>query len=200
MHFFYIIMLVIYTHVIYIDDAGDEDSRKFFTIMLAIGILYPAGYDITQMFRGGLCDYFADFWNYADLIYIWSSIANVILQNVLEPFNLWCKFLMITIYLLALIKTFFFLRIFSQLSPIVNMLTNVVYDLRIFLLFYCILITLFSLLLGILGIGNKYIEGGFKNAYGDKSDYPGKEYENIGLFLGNWVTTLRMSMGDFGFD
>jgi hypothetical protein len=80
------------------------------------------------------------------------------------------------------------------------MITNVVYDLRIFLLFYCILISLFSLQLGILGIGNKYIEGGFKEAYGEADEYPGQEYENIGLFIGNWMTTLRMSMGDFGFD
>jgi hypothetical protein len=30
------------------------------------------------MFRGGLENYFSDFWNYTDLLYIWSSIGNVI--------------------------------------------------------------------------------------------------------------------------
>ena len=125
------------------------------------------------MIRSGLGEYMSDVWNYADLTYIWSSIANVILQNVLDPFSIPCKILMIIIFLLSLVKTFFFLRIFQQLAPIVNMITNVVYDLRIFLLFYGILITLFSLQLGILGIGNRYIEGGFKTAYGEEDEYPG---------------------------
>lgn len=79
MHFFYLTMLVIYTHVIYINASGDESSRQLYTILLAIGIFYPAAYDLTQMFRGGLTDYFSDPWNYSDLTYIWSSIANVIL-------------------------------------------------------------------------------------------------------------------------
>jgi len=68
---------------------------------------------------------------------------------------------MMIILFLGLIKTFFFLRIFDALSPIVTMLTNVIYDLRIFLLFYGILIFLFSLMIGILGIGNIDIPGGF---------------------------------------
>ena len=113
MHFFYLTMLVIYTHVIYINNSGDESSRKLYTILLAIGILYPAGYDISQMLRVGLSDYLADVWNYSDLLYIWSSVANVILQNVLDPFSIACKIVMIIIFLLCLVKTFFFLRIFK---------------------------------------------------------------------------------------
>jgi len=58
-------------------------------------------------------------------------------------------------------QNFLLLRIFDALSPIVTMLTNVIYDLRIFLLFYGILIFLFSLMIGILGIGNIDIPGGF---------------------------------------
>ena len=84
--------------------------------------------------------YFEDPWNYADMLYIWSSIITLILQNTAGPTALLSKILMITIVFLALLKTFFFLRIFTALSPIVTMLTNVIYDLRIFLLFYGILI------------------------------------------------------------
>lgn len=61
---------------------------------------------------------------------------------------------MCVIVLLLTVKTFFFLRIFPTLTPIVVMLTNVFYDLRIFLLFYFILILLFSQLFAILGVGN----------------------------------------------
>jgi hypothetical protein len=169
-------------------------------MLLAVGVLYPALYDWTQMYRSGLSEYFSDFWNYTDCLYIWSSIGNIICQNMVGPFSLISKMLMIIIIVVALIKTFFFLRIFDALSPIVTMLTNVIYDLRIFLFFYAILIVLFSLLLGILGIGNKYIPGGFKDTYGDADEYPGSEYANVGLFVGNLLSTLRMSMGDFGFD
>lgn len=85
----------------------------------------------------------------------------------MDPEDIACKILMIFIILLAVIKTFFYLKIFAALSPIVTMLANVIYDLRIFMLFYIILIVLFSLLLGVLGLGNKNIEGGFKNMYGN---------------------------------
>ena len=58
------------------------------------------------------------------------------------------------------------------------MLTNVIYDLRIFLLFYTILVVLFSLLLGVIGVGNVKIPGGFKNEYElEEEDYPGVEYK-----------------------
>ena len=55
---------------------------------------------------------------------------------------------------LLIVKTFFFLRIFPTLTPIVVMLTNVIWDLKIFLLFYTILILLFSQLFAVLGLGN----------------------------------------------
>ena len=200
MHLFYIFTLVLYINIVYIHNSGSPKDQQTYSILLAFGILYPAMYDWTQMFRGGLENYFSDFWNYTDLLYIWSSIGNVICQNVNGPFHLLSKILMIIIIILALIKTFFFLRIFNALSPIVTMLTNVIYDLRIFLFFYTILIILFSLLLGILGIGNKNIPGEFKTQFADAEEYPGSEYANVGLFVGNLLSTLRMSMGDFGFD
>ena len=93
------------------------------------------------------------------------------------------------------------MRIFDDLSPIVTMLTNVIYDLRIFLLFYTILIVLFSLLIGILGVGNKNVPGEFQENFAEEeSDYPGEEYKYTGLFIGNIISTLRMSLGDFDFD
>lgn len=93
-------------------------------------------------------------------------------------FELLPKILMTVIIILALNKTFFFLRIFESLSPIVTMLTNVIYDLRIFLLFYTILVVLFSLLLGVLGVGNVKVPGEFKDIYEfETEEYPGVEYK-----------------------
>ena len=129
---------------------------------------------------------------------------------------------MILIIFLGLLRTFTFLKIVAALSPIVTMLTNVVYDLRIFLFFYAILTVLFSLLLGIIGLGNTEIEGKFRNQFNEEAcvalcdpaelddcksaceeaagGMPGIEYKVVGLFLGNIIQTLRMSLGDFGFD
>jgi len=119
--------------------------------------------------------------------------------------------MMILIIFFGLLRTFTFLKIVASLSPIVTMLTNVVYDLRIFLFFYGILTVLFSLLLGIIGLGNRFVDGPFKDAHGidaeaeaiaagEEFSYPGIEYEVVGLFVGNIISTLRMSLGDFGFD
>jgi len=211
MHLFYILMLIVYIDIVYINYSQDKEAQvMMWTVLLLFGILYPALYDWTQLARTGRA-YFEDPWNYTDMLYIWSSIITLILQNTAGPTVLVSKILMITILFLALIKTFFFLRIFTALSPIVTMLTNVIYDLRIFLFFYSILIVLFSLQLGILGIGNPNIEGNFKKSFGADAerddegefvagDKPGAEYDYLGLFLGNLITTLRMSMGDFGFD
>jgi len=200
MQIFYVIMLFVYINRIYVQTSKD---RRALTAILAVGIFYPTLYHFTKISKDGVKAYFGELKNYVDIFYIYSSIANIVLQNLYDPENLVCKLIMIFIILLAVLKTFHYLRIFGDLSPIVTMLTNVMIDLRIFMMFYIILIVLFSLLLGILGIGNKHIKGGFKDKYGTASvsdGYPGSEYENVGLYLGNILTVLRMSMGDFGFD
>jgi hypothetical protein len=108
------------------------------------------------MFRNGPWPYFTDANNYSDLLYISLSIANIILQLRLGPFDIVSKIFMCFIVLLLVSKTFFFLRIFPVLTPIVVMITNVIYDLRIFLLFYAILIALFSQIFAVLGLGNEW--------------------------------------------
>ena len=118
--------------------------------------------------------------------------------------------------ILAITRTFGFLRIYEDLSPIVTMLKNVVYDLRVFLLFYSLLVFGFSMPFCILGLGNFKVPGGFKDAFAPEiswdemvkydsldeiieegEEYPGMEYKHIGLFVGSIVSTLRLSMGDF---
>jgi len=111
-------------------------------------------YDLAQMKTVGPVAYFSDISNYADFVYIWGSVANAILQILYDPFQLPARILMCIIVGLLIVKTFFFLRIFPTLTPIVVMLTNVIWDLKIFLLFYAILILLFSQLFAVLGLGN----------------------------------------------
>lgn len=42
--------------------------------------------------------------------------------------------------------------------------------------------------------------GGIEDDVDFDGSYPGIEYEKVGLFIGNIIATLRMSLGDFGFD
>ena len=79
-------------------------------------------------------------------------------------------------------KTFFFMRIFVNLSYIVTMVVNVVVDLKIFLLFFGILVVMFSMVFDVIT----------RNEAG--------EYGKIGYWWGNFFTTLRLALGDFDFD
>jgi hypothetical protein len=88
---------------------------------------------------------------------------------------------MIMVVLICLLKTFFFMRIRMGFSYIVTMIINVVYDLQVFLLFYGILILMFSAIFDVIS----------------KND--AEEYKNLGPFIGNFMTTLRLSLGDFDF-
>jgi hypothetical protein len=217
-------MITIYVHEAYMKEPTHQ---QFYTILLAVGIIYPAYYDFKQLYRMGVEAYFADISNYSDILYIWGSIINVFLQNFLGPFHIVCKLIMIIIVLQVLLKSFFFLRVYPLLTPIIVMLKTVIYDLRIFMFFYIILIGLFCLVFAVLGLGQKptnhdgHIDeieiqivdeedgterryrflkakgggGGSSQASLDMDD-PAKDYNAIGLMAGEFLWTLRLSLGD----
>jgi len=175
-HIAYIIILFMYTNLVYVhgfssggEEGGDTgaggdskggDESGGLSIILLCGVLYPAIYETVQMAKdaGG---YFEDLGNYVDLVYIWGSVAMSILHMELTPYHFVSKVLMALIVTLAIRRTFNFLRIFEALSPIVTMLNNVIWELRIFLTFYFILVLLFSLMYGVIGIGNYKLAGPF---------------------------------------
>jgi hypothetical protein len=70
------------------------------------------------------------------------------------PFLFRNKILMTIILLMQILKSFFYLRIFQWLSYIVTMIYTVVSDLKVFGLFFTILILLFSMVFAVLGAGN----------------------------------------------
>ena len=65
---------------------------------------------------------------------------------------------MIIVIALAIIRTFKQMRIIEMFAHIVEMLFQVASDLKEFILFYLIIIVLFSMLISVLGIGNPKIE------------------------------------------
>ena len=129
-----------------------------------------------------------------------------------------CKVAMTIIYLMQIHKTFFFLRIFDPVSYIVTMLYTVMWDLKVFMLFYFILIFLFSQIYSVFGLNNQRISSidSRPNTFSDFYDYaaavraveatkfkapgvPGSEYKHIGPFMGSFLTVLRTSMGASSF-
>jgi len=213
-HFLYISVLFVYTYVVYIvgnnsvKEDGSEDNSL--GILLLLGVIYPALYEFVQMLKVGVGEYLADFGNYVDLIYIWGSIAMSMIHQELGPFHLISKILMCIVVTLAIRRSFNILRIFKMLSPIVTMLSNVIWSLQYFMTFYLILVLLLSLMLGVLGVGNYKLDGAFRDAFWLNTDEdgnavepflspdaPGYEYLQVGMFFGNLFNIMRISMGDF---
>ena len=146
LHLVYIIILIMYTDFVYIKKAenveiagtdgadalpgtaeievehNDDESLRNFSIILLAGIIYPLVYETVQMFKGGIGDYLSDAGNYIDLLYIWGSVAMSVIHIVKGPYEWYSKALMIIVVILAIRRTFSYLRIFKSLSPIVTML------------------------------------------------------------------------------
>jgi hypothetical protein len=149
----YVTCIIVYVNHIYLNGEQDPVRHFYFSLMLLAGIFYPWMYDLIQLIKDGPRAYFSDPWNYIDFLYIYGSLSNIVCQTILGQFNVITETLMILIILLLVVKTFFFLRIIESFTPIVIMLIRVIYDLRIFLLFYTILLFMYSLLFSVIGVG-----------------------------------------------
>ena len=109
---------------------------------------------------------------------------------------------MTIVLFLGMGKTFFFLRIFENFSPIVTMLSFVIVDLVPFTIIYAILCLMFAMQFAIMGLGNKKVEGKFRDAYAKEefeNDFGivNSEYSQIPQIIGNTITIFRVSMGDY---
>ena len=91
------------------------------------------------------------------------------------------KFFMILVVFYTMFCTFERLRVIQEFSYIVTMIREVINDLKIFLLFFTIVILSFSNVLDIVGHSAN------------------EEYKSIGPLWGNLFATLRLSLGDFDF-
>ena len=153
MHFIYVACIVIYVQHIYLHNEQNPVTHFYYSLMLLAGIFYPWMYDLVQLIKDGPREYFSDPWNYIDFLYIYGSLSNIVCQTILGQYNIYTEMIMILIILLLIVKTFFFLRIIESFTPIVIMLIRVIYDLRIFLLFYTILLFMYSLIFSVIGVG-----------------------------------------------
>ena len=160
-HLFQICILIFYVNFIYLQGSLeiDEKTGKIvggnpYAVILLGGIVYPFCYESTRMIKTGALEYLMTPANYFDILYIFGSILMSLLHMATDPFKILSKCVMIFVILQSIVRTFKCMRIIELYSPIVTMLAAVFYDLRIFLLFYGILVCKFSLLFGILGCAN----------------------------------------------
>jgi hypothetical protein len=143
-------------------------------------LIYPLIYDGTQALKQG-SGYLHDPWNYMDMMHIALGYYNIYCQINIGTWELTSKITMIFVTIVCLIKTFFFMRIVKSFSYIVTMIINVIIDLKVFMLFFLILILMFSMIFDVI------------------APNPAAEYKYVGLYWGNVLTTLRLSLGDFDF-
>lgn len=160
--------------------TNGPESNVNYMYAIFVCLLYPLFYDGTQAYKQGL-EYLRDPWNYIDLSHFLLGFLNIYVQMKTDTYGIISKTVMIWVVFLCLIKTFFFMRIVKDFSYIVKMIINVVIDLKVFMLFFAILICMFSMIFDVI------------------SKNPSQEYKLIGPYWGNILTTLRLSLGDFDF-
>ncbi len=127
-----------------------------------VGIVWSTLYDVRQFCKEGARQYLSDEWNVIDVVYIGMGISQIVVHRALGPFHWLSKIQMLIVILIAVNKTFFFLRIFKSYSAIVTMLKSVANDLVKFLIFFIILLVGLSLNLNILQLGNIEIDNNFR--------------------------------------
>ena len=174
MHFLQLGILMFYIVFVYYnnklahEDGSDTTANPYAWIMLA-GIVVPVCYESIQMIKIGFIEYITVPANYINLTYIICSIAmsfthalmkgeevmeDGTTKTIIGPMLFGPKVIMIFVLALSIIRTFKFMRIFKDFSPIVTMLSSVFVDLKQFLFIYIVLLGLFSMVMGILQLGN----------------------------------------------
>lgn len=156
-HLAYQVVIAFYIYVMYVWNSPTWKYHSLTTMML--GIVYPLLYDTYQLYKYGWKNYFTSFWNYIDFSFIWLGMLNLLMQVFSDPFSFSNKLCQTAVILLAIFKTFYFVRIFKNFSGIVIMLVEVIYELRIFLFFYAILVLFFGLIFMVIGAGNINVPG-----------------------------------------
>ena len=149
--------------------------------MFGICLIIPLFYDSYQALTAGAHEYLSQGWNWIDMTHIILGYVNIPMQMTAGTWNIYSKCVLILLICVAMAKTFYFMRVLESFSPIVMRLLNVISGLRDFLLFYLILIGLFSMAFNIFG----------------RNESP--EYEYIGYFAGGIFYSLRFSVADFDF-
>lgn len=220
-HIIYMTFFSLYVNLVFVYNDHTQEKHRFLHISMGLFLFFPLLYDMTQLKKQGFKVYFSSIWNYLDQGHIWIGYANIVHQiwfldkykdsdlsnlELYEPGSDYnndrhrSELIMILVTLIMLFKTFFFLRIFIKLSNLVAMMSQVVNDLKVFILFYVILVWMFSLIFNILQMGNYELSvRSDQQEIANLKIYPGQEYKYLPPFLRQSISVIRMSLADFDF-
>jgi hypothetical protein len=185
-HLIYQIVLLIYIDVVYLNMKKDAQNKYIvktnvhLLIALAACLIYPMYTDGRQIIFQKQ-HYFREAANYINLLQIILGYVSIVQQYYQDPVELIPKTVMIITVITSLMKQFFYMRVVAKFSYIVTMMVNVIIDLSTFLVFFLILVFMFSLVFDVIA----------------KNDAP--EYHNLPPFAGNLLTTMRLALNDFDF-
>ena len=135
-HFCYIGILIIYTEAIYIhlhlydQKTGEIGENHFYPLILLAGMTIPFIYEVISFYMMGPKRYFTIIENYLDLTYIFFGVLTTLWHYNKSYADQVGEILFLILIGMNIARTFKYLRIFTSFSPIVTMLTNVIYDLR----------------------------------------------------------------------
>ena len=87
MHLFNTLVIIIYVSLSYLREP-DPAETNIIPILLAVGVAYPAFYEIFQVSKVGPKNYFVSFWNYADIVNIFLSLTNIYMQIMVGPYEI----------------------------------------------------------------------------------------------------------------
>ena len=125
-----------------------------------------------------------------------TTISNICLHSLGSPSDDRAVISLSLVLSLSLIKTMYYLRIFDSFSYLITLMSEVIIDLKQFMLFYMILIYMFSLILGVIGWQNYTRTPHLWEEFQETMVYPGVEYKHVGHFIGNMLTIARMTIGE----
>ena len=131
MHLAYVLVFSYFVLSSFVYQYHDYD--KTLAAIMIVCLLYPLAYDMTQLKKQGMTLYFSDFWNFFDQFHIWFGFGNIYTQyhrnlktdheaddrsggytyDIGDKFS---KVFMMFVAFLILIKTFFYMRVFKNMS------------------------------------------------------------------------------------
>lgn len=112
----------------------------------AIMIIDHFRYEVRQVLANDVKRYFVnDYWNIFDVLMFFLYMAYIPISFVYSNEEYIVKIIQSSILLLFSIKFNFYLRIFDKFGFLVQMIVTVFYDLRYFLVYFCIIISFFSI-------------------------------------------------------
>jgi len=141
-----------------------SEYKNLLLYIMAGSNLYPLMYEMDRVFIAiGPIKYLSTLANYQDLVFILGTGGNIALNYLYDPFSFWNKLCMQVVIAMTLLRTLKFIRIFGNFSPIVTMMSFVVKDLYMFLVFFAITLVFCSQIYAILQVPNGEIGGFIKN-------------------------------------